>query len=117
MDQQTRHNRFERLANSDVVKQERKGITGWVSIDPQTGERTDWAQQLNKDGIKTVNWTKDNEIESIETEDGQTVYPSSAPSTWEYLAIPLFLLLGFFIPWSAVRAAGWVAAGFVKGST
>ena len=36
--------------------------------------------------------------------------PSSA---WEYLCIPLFPIIGFFVPWGAVRAIGWVGAGFV----
>ena len=39
--------------------------------------------------------------------------PSSA---WEYLCIPLCPILGFLIPWGAVRAIGWVGAGFVKPS-
>ena len=37
---------------------------------------------VNEDGIKTIRWTKALGIESIETEDGRTLYPSPAPSRW-----------------------------------
>ena len=116
MDQRARHNRFEQLANSDVVQQERKSQAGWVSIDPQSGERTPWEQQVGKGGIKTIHWTQDNQIESIETQDGQYLFSTPAPSASSYLLIAFFPILGFFIPWGAVRAIGWVAAGFVAGS-
>ena len=112
--QRAQHNRFERLATSDVVQQERKRLGAWVSIDQKTGERIPWEQQVDKGGIKTIHWTKDNGVESLETEDGQYLFPTPAPSALEYLWIPLSLLLGFFVPWGAVRAIGWVVAGFVK---
>jgi hypothetical protein len=116
LDQRARHNKFEQLATSDVVKQVRKRQAGWVSIDPKTGERIQWDQQVGKDGIKTIHWTQDNQIESIETDDGQTLYPTPAPSAWEYLLVALLPILGFFVPWGAVRAIGWVGAGFVTNS-
>jgi hypothetical protein len=79
----------------------------------------DWkviADEVDRGGIKTIHWTKDYGIESIDTEDGQTLYPTPAPSAWRYLLIVLFPILGFFIPWGAVRAIGWVGAGFIQGS-
>ena len=113
--QRARHDRFEIQANSDAVQQDRKDfLAGWVSIDHKTGERIQWDQQVDKDGIKTIHWTKDNEIESIEAEDGQTLYPTPAPSAWLYLLIALFPVLGFLIPWGVVRSVGWVGAGFVQ---
>jgi hypothetical protein len=66
-----------------------------------------------KGGIKTINWSHDYGIDSIETEDGQTLYPTLAPSARLYLLVALFPVLGFFIPWGAIRAIGWVTAGFV----
>lgn len=109
------HDRFEKLANSDVVKQVRKEQTGWVSIDPKTGERIQWDQQVDKGGIKTIHWTKNNEIESIESEN-QRVYPTAAPSTRQYSLIALFPILGFLIVWGAIRAIGWVGGGFIQSS-
>jgi predicted small secreted protein len=112
LEQRARHNKFEQLATSDVVKQVRKSQAGWVSINPKTGERIQWDQQVDKGGIKTIHWTKDNEIESIETVD-EYLYPTPAPHAWEYILVVLFPVLGFFIPWGAIRAIGWVGAGFV----
>jgi hypothetical protein len=69
---------------------------------------------VNKGGIKTINWTHGYGVESIVTEDGQTLYPTQAPAAWQYLFIVLVPILGFCIPWGAVRAIGWVGAGFVQ---
>lgn len=113
LEQRARHNRFEQLATSDVVKQVRPSQAGWVTIDPKTGERIQWDQQVDKGGIKTIHWTKDNEIESIETKD-EYLYPTPAPAAWEYLLIALLPIPGFLIPWSLVRAIGWVGAGFFQ---
>ena len=78
--------------------------------DPNTADYT--PSELNNGGIKTVHF-ENREIASIETLDGQTIYPTPAPSAWLYLLAALFPLLGFLIPWGAVRAIGWVGAGFV----
>jgi len=94
-------------------------------IDPKTGERIQAAPDfipdtsqipsvVMKNGIKAVNWNHDYGVESIETEDGQTLYSTLAPSAWLYLLIVLFPVLGFFIPWGVVRSIGWVGAGFVQ---
>jgi len=45
-------------------------------------------------------------------EGGQTIYPTPAPGKWSYVVIAILPLLGFLIPWAAVRAIGWVGAGF-----
>jgi hypothetical protein len=180
LDQRARHNKFEQLAASEVVQQERKNLQLWKPvIDPKTGERiqappgfipddpyaaialhnqVEYDAQgkplpptpqgveydrygkplsarggatpppitkpngetdpfdVNKGGIKTINWTHDYGVESIVTEDGQTLYPTSAPSAWLYLLIALFPVFGFFIPWGAIRAIGWVGAGFFQPS-
>ncbi len=65
--------------------------------------------------IKTVHF-ENRQIASIETQDGQTLYPSPAPGTWSYLLIAILPVLGFFIPWGVVRAIGWAGAGFVQSS-
>jgi len=69
--------------------------------------------ELNRGGIKTVYWTANLQAASIETTDGETLYPTAAPSAWLYVLIALFPVLGFFIPWGAIRAIGWVGAGYV----
>ena len=77
------------------------------------GATTPVPSEVDKSGIKAINWSQDFAVESIEKGDGQTLYPTPATSAWTYLLIALFPIFGFFIPWGAVRAIGWVGAGFV----
>ena len=72
------------------------------------------ASTVNKNGIAVIRWNKSLAVTSIETQDGQTLYPTPAPGAWSYLGIALLPLLGFFTPWGAVRAIGWVGAGFTE---
>jgi hypothetical protein len=138
--QRTRHNKFEQLANSSVAEQARKNCfessapsehgpwgkyqpplpKGFKLIppycfnpinDPNAFDYT--PSELNSGGIKTVHF-ENREIASIEPQDGQTLYPTPAPAAWLYLLIALFPVLGFLIPWGAIRAIGWVGAGFVQ---
>jgi hypothetical protein len=84
-----------------------------------SGVDVDWSNSIplpskvSKGGIETINWNHDYGVASIETPDGQTLYPTAAPSAWLYLLIALLPLLGFFIPWGVVRGIGWVGVGFV----
>jgi hypothetical protein len=68
---------------------------------------------VSKDGIKTINWNHDFAVASIEMADGQTLSSTPAPAAGQYLLVALLPLFGFIIPWGAVRAIGWVVAGFV----
>ena len=70
------------------------------------------ASTVNDAGIKTIRWTKDLGVESIETADGRTLYPVSPPNRWLYLLAAFLPLLGFFLPWGLVRALCWVGDGF-----
>jgi hypothetical protein len=79
--------------------------------DPNAADFT--PSELNNGGIKTVHF-ENREIASIETQDGQTLYPTPAPEAWQYLFVVFLPILGFFVPWGAVRAIGWVGAGFVQ---
>ena len=75
--------------------------------------------ELNKGGIKTVtwdvnhNWNDGSGIYSIETQDGQTLYPTPAPAWWSYALLVIIPVIGFIVPWGVIRAIGWVGAGFV----
>jgi hypothetical protein len=70
--------------------------------------------ELNKSGVKAINWSHDFSVESINTEDGQTLYPTPAPAWSAYALVVIFPILGFFIPWGVIRAVGWVAVGFIQ---
>jgi hypothetical protein len=69
---------------------------------------------VNKDGIKVIGWNKDYVVAYVETEDGRTLYATQTPSAGTYLQVAVLPVLGFFIPWTAVRAIGWVVAGFAQ---
>ncbi len=71
---------------------------------------------VHRDGIEVIHWGKNLEIESIETQDGQALYPTPAPRLGSYVLLALLPVLGFFIPWGAVRTIGWVGAGFAETS-
>jgi hypothetical protein len=111
--------------------------TGKPSIDPKTGTpiMVDWDEvepingphnpksesgfaeppsEVNKQGIKHIYWARNLGVRSIETEDGDTLYPTQAPSAWSYVLIAILPVLGFFILWGAVRVIGWVGAGFAE---
>jgi hypothetical protein len=69
---------------------------------------------VNKGGIKTIHWTKDLGVESIETEDGATLYPTPRPTLWPYLLAVIFPVFGFVIPWGLVCTLAWVGVGFFE---
>jgi hypothetical protein len=165
LNQRTRYNRFEQLAASDVVQQERKcrlldhpgGCVqmklppGYALDKPKQGKYTDadiaepsqtddfadiakplptgvppkfsaaemedsvpLSSKVNAEGIKTINWSKGMSygVESIDTEDGQTLYPTPAPNRWLYLFAAILPALGFALPWGLIRAVRWVGAGY-----
>ena len=70
--------------------------------------------EVNKDGIKRFNWVGhgDWSVDWIETQSGERLRPTDPPAKWTYWAIVLLPVVGFFIPWGAGRAIGWVLAGF-----
>lgn len=69
---------------------------------------------MSEDEIKEFTWNRNSGVRSIETTNGQTLYPTPAPGAWSYVLIAILPLLGFFIPWGVIRAVGWVVAGFVQ---
>jgi hypothetical protein len=53
-----------------------------------------------------------NDVIEIETEDGNTVHRTDPPPLWTYLLAPVFLVLGFFVPWGTLKVLTWIGAGF-----
>lgn len=125
--QRTDHIRFERVENSDVVKQERnrrfppplrefdedtaEPISGPHNPKSESGYAVS-PSEVNKEGIKNIYWSHNLDVNSIEMDDGETLSPTPAPSAWHYAVIVLFPVFGFLIPWGAIRAIWWVGAGF-----
>jgi len=107
--QRASYAKFEQLANSDVVKQERKNC---LSDNPPPGYAKLGSQlQENGSGIQAINWTEDCKVLDYEIA-GEWHFAPLTPKFWEYLLVAISPILGFFIPWGAVRAIGWVGAGF-----
>ena len=111
-----RHHNFERLVALDPVQH----ICKDHKEDKQTGDWEVVSVEPNCCGIKKIVfdnehvWKDTSGIYSIETQDGQTLYPSPAPSIWEYFLIVLAPAIGFLLPWGTIRAVGWVGVGFVQ---
>lgn len=116
LNQHRLHNQFSALADSVEVKKLSKEHI--ESKDPWESYVT--SIQPKCCGIKTITWDKDhifnnvNGIYSIEISSGQTLYPTPAPSIWMYVLVVLFPFIGFLVPWSIIRAIGWVCAGFFQ---
>ncbi len=116
MRQRADHQRFEQLANSSVIRGAIFAAQHGLSPDRDNGRVAsfDLPPQISF-GMRSVNFRDPGfEIQSLDMEDGQTLYPTPAPSAWLYLLIALFPILGFFIPWGAIRAIGWVGSGFAQ---
>lgn len=83
----------------------------WDNIRPIPGSTT----SINAGNVKSVTWAENGSgISCIETQDGRTLYNKDAPSHWLYLLYASYLLLGFLVPWGAIRTIGWVLLGFQK---
>ena len=115
MRQRVDHKHFDQLANSSDVQRERQETRQQLQRlrNPTVTDPSGWESPIDASDIKKITWGKNYAVASIQTQDGQTLYPTPAPGAWAYAAIALLPLLGFFIPWGAVRAIGWVTAGFV----
>jgi hypothetical protein len=109
MRENANHRKWERLANSDAVQHERRVFQ--KDPPPPAGFYPD-PSTINGDGVRTVLWNKGYEVASLVTEDGETLYPTPAPSVLEYLLVVILPIFGFLIPWGVVRAVGWVVVGF-----
>lgn len=53
-----------------------------------------------------------NDVIEIETEDGNTVHRTDPPPQWTYLLAPVFPILGFLLPWGAIKTLTWIGTGF-----
>jgi hypothetical protein len=82
---------------------------------------------LRRGGIKYLQWTQEYtdlstnsalpwptvlEVESIRTDDGEVLYPTPKPSSWVYVYIAMYPILGFVALWGLTQAVWWVWSGF-----
>jgi hypothetical protein len=59
-----------------------------------------------------VCWDENYTVVSFEEQSAIPDYRERAPSAWEYCWCASLPILGFFIPWAAVRLIAWALAGF-----
>jgi len=118
MRQTANRQRFEKLASSPTVQGDRNRLL--EDYVKQTLPKSDLSagleSHLHKNGIDTIIWSNGYQIASIITEDGQTLYPTPAPSRWLYLFAAILPPLGFLLLWALIRAVGWVGTGFFQSS-
>jgi hypothetical protein len=119
--QRESHNLFQKLVSStsvrnDVAMLEKLRATppGYGMIATEFGEKA-----RNQDHIAKINYGRSDDgvhmrVDSIEMEDGSTVYNIAYPSTWLILICLGFPFLGFLLPWGIVMAIGWIVSGFAQ---
>lgn len=72
-------------------------------------------EALRRNGIDEWYFENEGKLSYIKATDGTTVYAATEP-VWSYLLLPVFPVLGFIIPWGAVRLVTWVGSGFFQSS-
>lgn len=76
------------------------------------------AVSVKRNGVQQITFDDDyQEIKWIVLNNGNTIYSQKKPEYWTMLLfIMLPPLLGFVVPWGAVRTIGWIVQGFNRSS-
>lgn len=116
-------NRFESLATSQAVENERRDLwdamqKDWFTQNAPPEERKNLARMETKGRIPGVDgFTVEpsaGEIVSIELSTGESVPRVNPPAVQAYLLPFLYPLFGFLLPWAAIRVLAWVGGGFFQ---
>jgi len=116
----TAHNRFELLVASPVIQKDRKELMDaiqkdWFARNAPPDERKRMAS-LEEKGVGGVErFTVEpstGAITSIELSTGESIQRTDPPTLLAYMALPLYPLIGFMVPWGAIRLLTWIGAGF-----
>jgi hypothetical protein len=108
-----------------------KGKLHWIEVKPW--ER-DWSKEqvpvrgqivevvfrlesfepdANRDGIDAIHYASDGTVTSLQLATGEKIERPQSPSFLRAFFVPLlFPLVGFVLPWGAVKIIAWVATGF-----
>ena len=76
-------------------------------------DRFTYTVPVHRDGIGEVEG-RSRQINLIHLESGETVGDVQPPSATDYLADGSLPLIGFLVPWGAIRILAWLIAGFQK---
>jgi hypothetical protein len=85
---------------------------GYALVDPESLRKQNEA--LHSEGIESV-IVNGRAIQSIHTIDDTTLFPQTGPFG-EWLLLPILPVVGFLLPWGAVRTLTWVRRGFAQNS-
>lgn len=110
-DRHTAFRRFESLMASPTMRKAAKA----VKDDVQKYTDSSWATMsvgVNIGGIKEVTADRSGTISSVELSTGESVPKVEPPSVKRYLTLLLYSIVGFLLPWGAVRLLTWVGSGF-----
>ncbi|MEQ1883720.1 MAG: hypothetical protein ABL967_01575 [Bryobacteraceae bacterium] len=87
--------------------------TFWEDIEFQA--RGDKDVSINTDGISMLILDTAGEISSIHFSSGEVVQATVRP-TFPF-SLFLYPILGFFVPWAAIRTLTWIGEGFFRART
>jgi hypothetical protein len=102
--------RFESVMTSPTMRK----VGQAVRDDAQKDLDGSWATMsvsVGVGGIKEVTADRTGTISLIELSTGESVQRVEPPSMGRYLIPLLYPVLGFLLPWGAVRAVTWVGSG------
>jgi hypothetical protein len=69
---------------------------------------------INADGIREAMMDKGRIVRAIHLATGEWIEESSPPPLKSYVVPLLYPILGFILPWGAIRALTWLGAGFFE---
>jgi hypothetical protein len=131
--QRGQYERFQVLVSAPTVQKEVElleknlpapghgGTSNYYMLAALCGAEGGW--KVNKNGIAAIYFKSHGcadtkpiaaGISMIETDDGEAVYRTDPPGFLSYFLILVLPVLGFVLPWGAVRVLTWVGSGFVE---
>jgi hypothetical protein len=108
------HQRFESLMASDSLLKTAKDIKAFNTQAWKESLNSGAVNsvEVNQDGIKDVTVDRATRISSIELSSGESIPRVDAPKLSEVMAVLLYPIGGFLIPWGAIRVVVWLTTGF-----
>jgi hypothetical protein len=127
LEQRHQHKEFQSLASSPVVRRAVLFLKNYPAVvkdytpasdnpldalDALFGSADGW--RIDEGGIKKIYFGPNQELKSIEKENGATVYTTSSPPLSSYLLALVPPVLGFLLPWGSLAVLTWIGTGFFQ---
>ena len=92
-----------------------KGVTSPSTAGTALGDERDVMDVfVNLNGFKEVLVDKSGQIFSIVLSTGESIPKTEPPTLMAFMALLLYPLGGFLVPWGAIRVIAWLVAGFLS---